>query len=93
MRWEWNADELVGSWTLVGEDWQLIGNKSGATRLGFAVLRAIDVLPDGDRRRCALFRYPPADEHQATVSAKAGGSAPRTDPAALVGSLARWTAR
>jgi hypothetical protein len=25
-------------WTLVGDDWQLIGNKSGATRLGCALL-------------------------------------------------------
>ena len=32
------SDELVGSWTLVGEDWTLLGNKSGVTRLGFALL-------------------------------------------------------
>lgn len=38
MRREWSSDELVGSWTLVGEDWKLVGNKSGVTRLGFAVL-------------------------------------------------------
>lgn len=35
---EWSPEELVGSWTLVEEDWRLIGNKSGATRLGFAAL-------------------------------------------------------
>lgn len=29
---------MVGSWTLVGEDWDLVGNKTGATRLGFALL-------------------------------------------------------
>jgi hypothetical protein len=38
VRMEWSAEELVGSWTLVGEDWRLVGNKAGATRLGFAVL-------------------------------------------------------
>jgi hypothetical protein len=38
MRMEWSDDELVGSWTLVGEDWSLVGNKTGATRLGFAVV-------------------------------------------------------
>lgn len=38
MRMEWSAEDLVASWTLVGEDWPLVGNKSGATRLGFAVL-------------------------------------------------------
>lgn len=32
------VDELVYSWTLVGEDWALLGNKSGVTRLGFALL-------------------------------------------------------
>jgi hypothetical protein len=25
-------------WTLTGDDWNLVGNKSGETRLGFAVL-------------------------------------------------------
>jgi len=29
-------EDLVGSWTLVEDDWRLIGNKTGATRLGFA---------------------------------------------------------
>lgn len=38
MRTEWLPEELVGSWTLVEEDWRLIGNKAGATRLGFAAL-------------------------------------------------------
>ena len=38
VRREWSPDELVESWTLIGEDWQLVGNKTGATRLGFAVL-------------------------------------------------------
>lgn len=32
------TDELVGTWTLVGDDWELLGNKSGVTRLGFAML-------------------------------------------------------
>lgn len=38
MQREWQPDELVGSWTLVGEDWRLVGNKTGPTRLGFALL-------------------------------------------------------
>ena len=37
MRMEWSAEDLVAPWTLVGEDWSLVGNKTGATRLGFAV--------------------------------------------------------
>ncbi len=38
MRAEWSPEELVESWTLVDEDWGLVANKSGTTRLGFAVL-------------------------------------------------------
>lgn len=33
MRMAWSEDELVGSWTLVGEDWSLVGNKM--VRLGW----------------------------------------------------------
>ena len=35
---EWSLEELIESWTLVGQDWTLVGNKTGATRLGFALL-------------------------------------------------------
>ncbi|MFD4439619.1 Tn3 family transposase [Nocardia sp. NPDC058519] len=38
MRQEWSTEDLIGSWTLVGIDWQLVKNKSGATRLGFGLL-------------------------------------------------------
>jgi hypothetical protein len=38
VRSEWSPEELVESWTLLGDDWRRVGNKSGATRLGFAVL-------------------------------------------------------
>jgi hypothetical protein len=38
VRGEWEPDELIGSWTLVEGDWKLIKNKSGATRLGFALM-------------------------------------------------------
>jgi hypothetical protein len=35
---EWEPDELIGTWTLTGGDWDLIANKAGVTRLGFAVM-------------------------------------------------------
>jgi hypothetical protein len=35
---EWSPEELIESWTLVGQDWTLVDNKTGATRLGFALL-------------------------------------------------------
>lgn len=38
MRQEWEHEELIASWTLVGSDWEMVANKAGATRLVFAVL-------------------------------------------------------
>jgi hypothetical protein len=35
---EWESDELIDAWTLTGGDWDLIANKAGVTRLGFAVM-------------------------------------------------------
>jgi TnpA family transposase len=34
----WEPEELIDSWTLVKKDWRLVANKTGATRLGFALL-------------------------------------------------------
>lgn len=38
MRREWEPEELIECWTLINEDRRLIANKTGATRLGFALL-------------------------------------------------------
>jgi hypothetical protein len=38
MRREWDSEDLIASWTLLPADVELLVNKSGATRLGFAVL-------------------------------------------------------
>ena len=38
MQAEWEPEELIGAWTLNGGDWDLIANKTGVTRLGFAVM-------------------------------------------------------
>lgn len=38
MRQEWSPEELLANWTLVDGDWDLVANKSGATRLGFSLL-------------------------------------------------------
>lgn len=38
MQTEWEPDELIDTWTLTGTDWDLIANKAGATRLGFAAM-------------------------------------------------------
>ena len=38
MRREWELEDLIECWTLDEADFELIGNKSGATRLGFALM-------------------------------------------------------
>jgi TnpA family transposase len=38
MRREWTPEDLIACWTLVEGDWGLVGNKAGATRLGFGLL-------------------------------------------------------
>lgn len=38
MRRDWEPEDLIACWTLGDEDWRLVGNKTGATRLGFALL-------------------------------------------------------
>ena len=38
MRRDWEPEDLVACWTLIDADWLLMANKSGATRLGFALL-------------------------------------------------------
>jgi Domain of unknown function (DUF4158) len=38
MRERWELEDLIASWTLDEDDWKLLANKTGATRLGFALL-------------------------------------------------------
>jgi hypothetical protein len=38
VRREWTPEELIEQWTLLDADWVLVANKTGATRLGFAVM-------------------------------------------------------
>ncbi|NUW33293.1 hypothetical protein HTZ77_17915 [Nonomuraea sp. SMC257] len=37
-RREWEPEELIAAWTLLDSDWDLVGNKTGATRLGSGLL-------------------------------------------------------
>ena len=39
MRREWELEDLIECWTLDEGDAELLVNKSGATRLGFVILR------------------------------------------------------
>ena len=38
MRNEWELQDLIACWTLDEDDWKVLANKTGATRLGFALL-------------------------------------------------------
>jgi TnpA family transposase len=38
VRRDWDPEDLIAYWTLLDSDWQLVANKSGATRLGFVSL-------------------------------------------------------
>lgn len=38
VRREWEPEELIAAWTLLDGDWELVGNKTGATRLGFGLM-------------------------------------------------------
>ena len=38
MKRRWETEELVEHWTLLPNELKLLGNKTGPTRLGFAVL-------------------------------------------------------
>ena len=44
MRRDWEPD-LVAHWTLVDDDWRLVANKTGRSRLGFASTAHADELP------------------------------------------------
>ncbi len=44
MRRDWEPEDLIAHWTLLARDWDLVANKSGATRLGFsAVLKFFEI--------------------------------------------------
>ncbi|MEV4244544.1 hypothetical protein AB0J63_14145 [Streptosporangium canum] len=38
VRADWEQDELISAWTLVEGDWDLVGEKVGAGRPGFALI-------------------------------------------------------
>ena len=38
VREDWEPEDVVAAWTLVDDDRELVANKSGTTRLGFALL-------------------------------------------------------
>ncbi|MGH9222474.1 MAG: DUF4158 domain-containing protein, partial [Acidimicrobiales bacterium] len=38
MQQQWEPEEIVARWTLLDEDWRLLANKTGPSRLGFALI-------------------------------------------------------
>lgn len=43
MRREWEPEELIAAWTLLDGGWEMVGEQTGATRLGFGLLLVNDV--------------------------------------------------
>lgn len=82
MRQEWSIDELVSAWTLVEADWPLVGNKTGATRLGFALLLKFFEID-------ARFPQHPGEVPAAAVSY--GGEQVKVDPGEF--GTYRWSGR
>ncbi|WP_139277913.1 DUF4158 domain-containing protein [Rhodococcus marinonascens] len=79
---EWSTEDLIGSWTLVGGDWRLVGNKSGATRLGFSLLLKFFELE---------ARFPIGPEELPAAAVAYMAEQVKIDPALL--DFYRWTGR
>ncbi|HEY5880368.1 MAG TPA: DUF4158 domain-containing protein, partial [Nakamurella sp.] len=82
MRREWEPEDLVGSWTLVEDDWRLVGNKTGATRLGFVLLLKFFELEG---------RFPHRDGELPPAAVAYVASQMRVDPALFGGYV--WSGR
>jgi hypothetical protein len=85
---EWDRDELIGGWTLVEGNWDLIANKAGVTRLGFAVMLKFYEIEG---------RFPAYPEEIPPAAVRYLGSLVKVDPALFAqyswaGSLARHPA-
>jgi TnpA family transposase len=82
MRREWEPEDLVGSWTLVEDDWRLVGNKTGATRLGFVLMLKFFELEG---------RFPHRNGELPPVAVAYVASQMRVDPALFGGYV--WSGR
>ena len=74
MQAEWEPDELIDTWTLTGGDWDLIGNKAGETRLGFAVMLKFYEIEG---------RFPAYPEEVPPAAVRYLGSLVKVDPGAV----------
>jgi Domain of unknown function (DUF4158) len=69
---EWEPDELIGAWTLVEGNWDLIANKAGVTRLGFGVMLKFYEIEG---------RFPAYPEEVPPAAVRYLGSLVKVDPA------------
>ena len=76
MQAEWEPDELIGTWTLTGSDWDMIANKAGVTRLGFAVMLKFYEIEG---------RFPAYPEEIPPAAVRYLGSLVEVDPALFAG--------
>ena len=71
MRREWDLEELIKCWTLDEGEFELVGNKSGATRLGFSLMLKFFELE---------ARFPRQEEEEEEEERAEGGSGLRGRP-------------
>jgi len=69
---DWDPGELIGAWTLVEGNWDLIANKAGVTRLGFAVMLKFYEIEG---------RFPAYPEEVPPAAVRYLGSVVKVDPA------------
>lgn len=70
----WEPEELIAGWTLVEEDERLVGNKTGPSRLGFALLLKFFELEG---------RFPESGEEIPPAAVDYVAGLVRVDPSAL----------
>ncbi|MGY0071022.1 hypothetical protein ACWZEH_30460 [Streptomyces sp. QTS137] len=75
MRQDWEPEDLIEVWTLLKDDMRRVRNKSGATRLGFALLpKFFEVLDMNSRpeldltARAAMLPGPRAPESESATA-------------------------
>jgi TnpA family transposase len=72
VRRDWDTEELVGAWTLLDGDWELLANKSGASRLGFALMLKFFALEARFPRHAGEFPRAAVDYMAGQVKVDAG---------------------
>ncbi len=75
MRRDWDPEDLIACWTLLDGDRTLVGNKRGATRLGFALMLKFFELEARFPRHSAQIPLTAVDYVASQIDVEAGALA------------------